>query len=101
MATSNQIPVPLRKSVRIKLVNGLPTVDSDAVELWSTKGEQIEWISDHDFVICFPHDSPFESRHFYPGSPTSGKIKHGATGRYKYSVEIGGKILDPTIIVRP
>lgn len=101
MAAPNPSPISIRKSVKINLDNGMPSVDCDAIELWSTKGEQVEWVSEHDFVICFPRESPFESRHFHPRSPASGRIKEGATGRYKYNVEIGGRVLDPTIIVKP
>jgi hypothetical protein len=31
----------------------------------------------------------------------SGRIKAGATGRYKYNVEVYGQVLDPTVIIKP
>lgn len=101
MAAPDKGPVQMPKRVRINFANGMPSVDNEAIELWSTEGEQVEWVSDHNFVICFPRESPFESRHFHTGSRVSGKIRPGATGRYKYNVEVNGQVLDPTVIIKP
>jgi hypothetical protein len=84
--------------------DGYPTVNKDAFELWSNRGDSIMWSpspKDLEFHVCFETDTPFLSRHFHSSSGHSGPVKPSATGRYKYCIEINGKILDPTVIVRP
>lgn len=101
MAAPDKGVVTLPKKVKINFANGEPSVDNENVVLWSTEGDQLEWVSDHDFVICFPRNSPFKSNHFGSHNPRSGSIKPGASGKYKYNVEVNGQILDPTVIVKP
>lgn len=83
---------------------GKPAVDQDPIEIWSTKGEELEWTCDHpgqEFYICFAGKSPFKQQHFHSRNNRSGAIRTGATGPYKYSIEIDGHVLDPTVIIRP
>jgi hypothetical protein len=84
-----------------------PTVDRSSVVIDRGQGGdnvEIVWSCNStakDFYICFPSESPFQQRHFHRGNSRSGTIKADATGRYKYSVEIDGRTLDPQIIIRP
>jgi hypothetical protein len=84
-----------------------PTVDNDSIVIDREQGgEDVEivWVcnsTDKDFYICFSAESPFQQRHFHRGNSRSGSIKAGASGRYKYNIEIDGHILDPQVIVRP
>jgi hypothetical protein len=95
---------PTVRQVTISLQNGMPTVDQDPIEIWSTNSESIQWIaspSNLQFTVCFPTESPFSDRHFHDHRPDSGPISPGATGRYKYTIEVNGRLLDPGVIVRP
>lgn len=81
-----------------------PGVDQDSIEIWSTKGEQVEWACDNpskEFYICFGENTPFQQQHFHSTGNKSGPIKSGASGKYKYSIEIDGQVLDPTVIIKP
>jgi hypothetical protein len=69
-------------------------------------GEDVElvWTCDtagKNFFVCFPTESPFQDRHFHNGKNSSGTITAGASGRYKYNIEIDGHVLDPTVIIKP
>jgi hypothetical protein len=99
---------PVQVPVNIVHRDGAPpTVDNDSVIIDRERdGEDVEIVwccgsTDKDFYICFPSESPFQQRHFHKGNSHSGRIKPGATGRYKYNVEIDGHILDPQVIIRP
>lgn len=92
------------KAVTVSLENGHPCVDEDPIEIWSDKGESIQWVpepADLKFTVCFAAESPFAERHFHEHRPASGPVNKGATGRYKYTIEVDGVILDPGVIVRP
>ncbi len=104
--------VPLTKFAQVPVTithrdGAPPVVDNDSILIDRTQGGEgieIKWVcnsTDKDFYICFAGDSPFEQRHFHRGNSCSGRVKPGATGRYKYTVEIDGQILDPQVIVRP
>ncbi|PYX87397.1 MAG: hypothetical protein DMG68_11835 [Acidobacteria bacterium] len=83
---------------------GKPAVDQETIEIWSTKGEEIEWACDHpgqEFYICFEGKSPFQQQHYHSKNNRSGPIQSGASGSYKYSVEVDGHVLDPTVIIKP
>jgi hypothetical protein len=83
---------------------GVPVVDQDPVVVNRDSGPyEIEWIGPDgvEYTVCFVAESPFDQRHFHRLNRRSGFAKTGATGRYKYNVEIDGKILDPTIIIKP
>ncbi len=81
---------------------GNPTVNYSDVTIWSTLGQQVKWVSANlPFIITFAAGTPFaESSDCGPTAP-SGPIQAGASGDYKYSVQVGSKILDPRIVVRP
>lgn len=84
-----------------------PMIDNESVIIDRQQGGneiEIVWFcdsTDKDFFICFPAESPFQQRHFHRGNSRSGTIRKGATGRYKYNIEIDGQVLDPQVIVRP
>jgi len=81
---------------------GNPTVDFANVDLWSTLGDQCKWVSSNiSFQINFAAGSPFGASKFSGTSVASGALQPGATGAYKYSVQVGSKILDPQISVHP
>jgi|SRR6476659_1571099 hypothetical protein len=104
----NAIPKPILsdKSVTVQHREGTaPTVDNDPIYLRSDLGDQMNWACDHPgktFRITFLNDrSPFARTTFDNQHPDSGPIQPGATGEYKYSVEIDGHINDPKIIIQP
>ncbi len=99
---SNLAVVPTRINIGIG-PGGVPTVDQDPVTVDRLNYEEVEWVgaNGQGFYVCFVDESPFEQRHFHSSNSRSGQATAGATGRYKYSVEINGKILDPTIIIKP
>jgi hypothetical protein len=81
---------------------GNPTVDQANVELWSTNSDTCKWVSANiPFKITFAAGSPFAQSSYSGPSASSGAIQSGATGPYKYSVQVGSKILDPMVIIRP
>jgi hypothetical protein len=81
---------------------GNPTCNPLDVEIWSTLGDTVKWMSSGiGFVITFASASPFAESRFSGPSVSSGAIQPGASGDYKYSVQVGSKILDPKIGVRP
>jgi hypothetical protein len=81
---------------------GNPTVDQDSVDLLSTSGETCRWVSANiPFRIIFAANTPFAASSFSGPSAPSGAIKPGATGPYKYSVQVGNKILDPRLVIHP
>jgi plastocyanin len=96
---------PQRVTVRIQHNPGdTPSVDQDSVHISATEGDEVEWICDapdKDFHVRFQQESPFEQNYYHRNNNRTGRVKSNATGTYKYSVDIDGKILDPTVIVHP
>ena len=81
---------------------GNPIVDHADVDLWSTNSDTCKWVSANiPFQITFAAGSPFAQSSYSGPSAPSGAIQSGATGPYKYSVQVGSKILDPKLIVHP
>ena len=85
---------------------GMPQVNIQDLEIWSTQGDQVQWVGVGPYVVFFSSGSPFASSTFTcpAGSSTpqsSGPITAGASGSFKYNVQVNGKILDPRIIVKP
>jgi len=85
---------------------GAPIVDIPDVDVWKPDGDQVQWNGTGPYMIDFVGSSPFSSSSFScpSGSSTplsSGPIKAGATGSYKYKVIIGSNVLDPTVKVHP
>jgi|SRR5574342_42918 hypothetical protein len=99
-----QMPDPNRKRINIKQTpkHGNPFVDCEPMEVDWQLGEHIEWdFGGKPFKINFNGNSPFASDQFDETKPDSGQVVKKFKGVYKYSVEVNGKILDPTIIVEP
>ncbi len=81
---------------------GNPTATPTDLDIWSTMGDQVKWMGPGiPFQIIFAADSPFSQSRFNGPQASSGPIRSGASGEYKYSVQVGNKVLDPKIIVRP
>jgi len=81
---------------------GDPTCTPMEVDIWSTLGDTVKWMSSGiTFLITFASGSPFAETHFSGPIVSSGAIQAGASGGYKYSVNVGGKILDPDLKVHP
>ena len=68
------------------------------------KKEQVEWTcAQSGFIVDFGNDSPFEFGKFQrqtPGSVSSGPVRPdlqppGDSHIYKYTVTVGGSVLDP------
>ncbi len=82
--------------------NGNPTVDKPSADIWSTNGDTVKWTSNNiPFTVSFGLNTPFAYSTYIGPTANSGAIQHGFSGAYKYSVQVGTKILDPRIIVRP
>jgi plastocyanin len=81
---------------------GNPTCSPTTVDIWSTVGDTVKWVSSGvAFLITFASSSPFAESRFSGPMASSGAIQPGATGSYKYSVQVGSKILDPDVKVHP
>lgn len=88
--------------------DGTPEVDTDSLTVCA--GDEVRWVfkgSPRDFSVIFASlaDSPFEWDR-RTGSTITGTVredaaKGGETTPYKYDVQVGGKKLDPKIIVVP
>jgi len=102
-AATNPLTFPDPFEVTISYKGGQISVNPEAIEINKDKGEHIVWLADgdFDFTICFEYDSPFSARHFHKHNSASGRARATSTGRYKYCIEVDGKILDPDVIVRP
>jgi hypothetical protein len=104
-AVPNTTTIPVRKKLHVKKhANGKPYVDQDPIEIWSTNNEELQFVADDPrtvFYVCFPEKTPFAQYHYSSADPLSGPIQSGATGEYKYNLEIDGEIVDPIVIIRP
>ena len=104
-AAPNTTTIAVRKKLHLKKnSNGKPYVDQDPIELWSTKYEELQFVPDDSnavFYVCFPRTTPFAQYHYSNAQPNSGPIQPGATGEYKYNLELDGEIIDPIVIIRP
>jgi len=81
---------------------GNPTCTPLSVDIWSTLGDTVKWMSSGvAFLITFASGSPFAESRFSGPMASSGAIQPGATGNYKYSVQVGSKILDPDVKIHP
>jgi|WetSurSiteA1Bulk_404760.scaffolds.fasta_scaffold88637_1 hypothetical protein len=95
--------------VKVSVVDGAPVVDPEDAS--AHEGDDVHWIFQgrdaKEFEIIFTSvaDSPFEWRK-QAGASVWGTVKAGAAkgGKktdYKYSVDVGGKVRDPRIIIEP
>lgn len=73
-------------------------------QISKSKKEQVEWTcAQSGFIVDFGNDSPFEFGRFQrqtPGSISSGLVRPdlqppGNNHIYKYTVTVGGNVLDP------
>jgi hypothetical protein len=98
------VPVPINIG---HTTGAAPIVDNDTVVIDRRQGGdnlEIVWLCNAPgkiFHICFPKGSPFQQAHFSSEDNHSGKIKPDASGPYKYSIEVEGEVLDPTVIIKP
>lgn len=93
------------KEVRVSVnKDGYPRVEPDYIAIDRELGETVVWRAEEgvNFTVCFGDETPFESFHFHSCMPSSGTVRKGASGgEFKYSVEVNGKIIDPTVKVQP
>ena len=83
-----------------------PKVSPDPVEVWPN--DEVEWncSTDCEFTVVFldPLKKPFKDRGFNKQKSKSGKPTQtpppGEEEKYKYSVIVGGGVLDPDVIIR-
>ena len=89
-------------TITISYTNGKIAVNPASITVDKRKKEHLQWVSDGDFefYICF-EDTPFNSYHYHRQNNASGEARDAASGKFKYSVEVDGKTLDPDVIVRP
>jgi hypothetical protein len=94
---------PLAKLVTIGVdAQGTPTCTPMTVDLWLNLGDTVKWVSAGlAFRITFGSGTPFDSVVFSGPLASSGSLKDGATGVYKYSIQIGDGVLDPDVKVHP
>jgi plastocyanin len=75
-------------------------VTPDSVEVG--RHDEVEWICSTvcEFDVTFTDSmKPFKDRSFNKNKPKSGHPT-GAPGKYKYTVIVGGDIIDPDVIVK-
>jgi plastocyanin len=90
--------------------NGQPVVTPDSI--YAREGDEVHWVFKgnpaKDFIVTFTgaEGSPFdwETKKGENGASVTGTVKAGAAKggkrtRYKYAVDVGGKVLDPMIII--
>jgi hypothetical protein len=80
-----------------------PTVSEDPVSLSKSKNEEVAWTCSEKFTVTMEGTSPFVSQHFTQSTNHSGvpilTPDAGVSLSFKYSVEVGGHIADPGIII--
>lgn len=90
-------------SVKVIRITGgkKPKVKPYTVRLHKTTNDQVKWRSNGKFVVCFEKTTPFKEWNFYPGNTRSGlaQVKPNPRKKYKYSVGIGGRWIDPNVII--
>jgi hypothetical protein len=95
------------KKVVISVKNGKPHVDEgqETIVVNRQNNEEVLWVSTVKFRIDFKGDSPFYEDQFDDQNTYSGLARRSIIAskdrRYKYSIDINGKILDPGIIIDP
>jgi len=93
-----------KKTVRIT-VSRRVKVKPATVKLSKKKQDQVQWVSKRSFVIRFTGKSPFKKSRFSGRKVLSGRarpsVRPSNTRKYKYSVTVERKTLDPKVIVGP
>jgi len=90
------------RAIAVTITGGSkPTVEPETVTLEHPQDE-VEWVCAEDFVVSFGADTPFRKRYFHEGRPKSGQPRSDAKKetKYKYSVLVGGHVIDPNIIIK-
>jgi hypothetical protein len=79
-------------------------VTPDPAEVVKDNGSEVVWQhkTGDAFTIEFEGKGPFQSRNFDHKGPRSGKVRSEVpkSSEHKYTVTVGGKKLDPLVIVR-
>jgi hypothetical protein len=102
MAGSQPSATPAPHTITISYKNGQITANPPSITVDKRNNEHLVWIADSNFTFDVRFEkSPFGSNHYHSKSNASGQARSDANGRYKYSVEVDGKTLDPDVIVRP
>jgi hypothetical protein len=101
-AKENIVP----KDVNVTIIPGNPPrVSPDPVYISKKRHEQVVWTCKENFKITMNQPTPFVSTHFTHTTDHSGEpILTPDEGRemyFKYSVEVGGHVADPGVIVNP
>ncbi len=80
-----------------------PTVSEDAVSLSKSNNEEVAWQCAETFIVNINGTSPFASNTFTPTTNHSGvpilTPDPGVQLYFKYSVEVGGYVADPGLII--
>lgn len=105
-ALDNVAAMPARNQRRINIKvtpkHGNPFVDCEPMELDWQLGEEIRWdCGGKPFKITFEGGSPFAESQFDEKHPDSGPVTQQFRRQYKYSIEVNGKVTDPTVIIEP
>jgi hypothetical protein len=81
------------------------SVDIEQPVINSSRGQQIRWISEAARALFnFFHRSPFSASRFdvpAGGYVESGVPLVGSTGRFSYSVEVEGRIMEHSLKIAP
>ena len=80
-----------------------PTLSEDPVSISKSKNEEVVWKCSEEFSVTIAGTSPFVSQHFTQTTNHSGvpilTPDPGVSLQFKYSVEVGGQVADPGIII--
>lgn len=108
-------PAQQRQPAKIQVAvtvdaNGQPEVAPEPI--YAREGDEVHWVfrgnPAKDFIVTFTggEGSPFdwktskgENGASVTGTVRAGAAKDGQRTRYKYAVDVGGKVLDPRIII--
>jgi hypothetical protein len=75
------------------------------VTINQAKGEEVQWVCDTPFRIDFKSGTPFYEDQFDQTHSRSGLVRRGVLPsqyrRYKYTIDVNGKTLDPQIMIFP
>lgn len=92
-------------TITISKSNGSIVVSQPSPILSKRRKDKVKWVANPQnlkFLVCFGDKTPFKYKHFGNVRPNSGDIKiTPSCGMefFKYSIEIGKKVLDPGIII--
>jgi hypothetical protein len=95
---------PSPQPIRVQIIPGNPPqVVPDTVTISKTQHQQVVWECTAEFTVTMEGTSPFGSAHFTRATNQSGEPTltpdAGISLYFKYSVEVGGHVVDPGVIV--